>query len=202
MENITFEQWLNELDKKGNSNFKYFQNLCYKYYQRHLYTNYGKLIEADDFVNDCAINVSKDWNKRDSEKGNIVTFIVVKINNTIHDVINLYSVEKRKHYFKYNTFTELNEDKSSYVDDDILFTDGLLITEDYFTKNDDEMFLINEVCKQIYKERDREVFKLYLLGCSADIISKKFNMSKPNVTRICKKIKDEFKSGFLKFEVY
>lgn len=175
---MTFNEYV---DSEGMKFIYYLLNKKYKQYEKFILS---KGLERDDFYNYIITKIIEDWNSFDEERGKVTTFISLKVNAfTIH-FFNHYNAKKRD----INTESILYLDKQ--VDDDNDNSNSDIIC----TKNndDDEIKLLNIIIHKLRKikrkEKNIEIFIMYLLDYPQKEIAAKKGY---NVTHVRNVIKNE-----------
>lgn len=159
----------------------YLLNKKYKQYEKFILS---KGVERDDFYNYVILKLIEDWNSFDEERGKVTTFISLKVNAFTLHFFNHYNAKKRD----INTESILYLDKQ--VDDDNDNSNSDIIC----TKNndDDEIKLLNIIIHKLRKikrkEKNIEIFIMYLLDYPQKEIAAKKGY---NVTHVRNVIKNE-----------
>lgn len=183
---MTFNEYV---EKEGMNFIYYLLNKKYIQYQKFI-TSKG--LERDDFYNYVITKVIEDWKSFDEKRGKVTTFISMKVNAYTLHFFNHYNATKRD----INTDSILYLDKQVDSDNDNTCNDIVYIEDD----NDNEITLINIVADKLRKhnskEKNVEIFTMYLLGYTPKEITRIKNYSLIHVRNTIKNQREKIRKYY------
>lgn len=183
---MTFNEYV---DSEGMKFIYYLLNKKYKQYEKFILS---KGLERDDFYNYIITKIIEDWNSFDEERGKVTTFISLKVNAFTLHFFNHYNAKKRD----INTESILYLDKEVDNGNDNTCNDIVYVEEN----DDNEITLVNIVADKLRKinskEKNVEIFTMYLLDYTPKEIARIKNYGLIHVRNIIKNERDKIRKYY------
>lgn len=178
------------LEKYG---MNYIEAVCYKFYIYYTIKSI-KAYDFNDFVQDCTTYLFSQWEKWNSEKASINTFIYLIIKCYSYKILRSSNAKKRvdsKNEYSLDYEIEGDSNKKMKVSNN--YSE---LSCNLYNSDDEYKHLVEYCCSQIKNDKHKLLFKLYLNGYSYEEIGKIINMKTINVNSTCQRIRRKFKEGY------